>query len=523
MSKLAYPKGRLLLVRDCTVDICLKNNPGAVLLSVLLFWYDNPHKGDFYDAEKGTFTVCRTQEDIEQQACNQIDVKTIHDVAVPFLQLFGFLDIKEKMFGNLYTLDIRHVEDAFAALGKGAEYLKGFLLSSLQLEKFLIELTEDQLEKTLIDKRFLLLQLEKVLIQNREISNCKRGRKPRSQAPLVTDFRNTEIIRDSIEIDTKRDSGAFAPSDFLPQEEFQISHIVFEHCAGNETLYYHSACVDGHYGASEGMVLTAVGEDRAPQGAICGMCQSNVHLAPFSTSEDDNETSYHIAESTIGNIVKPALTLPSKMPSQQTPGTGALPSVAEPPQFGRSHGITSDQAISAPSSRNPEPAQADFPPAGSVASGASTAQATGEPEKPVQQALSTTTEGNVAQERTQEKETAKQKKARLERRRDEIIVLHCQLLGRNVVRSKDELEGARLMAEAGSTDAEITLTYNAYKDHTFWGPQLTLKNVAKLLDTTVRRINGKRYADTDEIADDDYSIAAALKIQERRQAAERGV
>src|SRR5260221_7054060 len=211
MSKLAYPKGRLLLVRDCTVDICLKNNPGAVLLSVLLFWYDNPHKGDFYDAEKGTFTVCRTQEDIEQQACNQIDGKSIHNVAVPFLQLFGFLDIKEKMFGNLYAVNIKQVEAAYAVLPQGPEALKQFLLSSLQLEKFLIELTEDELEKFLIDRKFFLLQLEKVLIRNRNISNCKRGRKPRPQAPLVTDFRNTEIYRDIYENSTKREVGAFAP------------------------------------------------------------------------------------------------------------------------------------------------------------------------------------------------------------------------------------------------------------------------------------------------------------------------
>src|SRR5260221_12988402 len=61
--------------------------------------------------------------------------------------------------------------------------------------------------------------------------------------------------------------------------------------------------------------------------------------------------------------------------SEHTPGAGALPSAADP-FFGR-HGNTSDQAISVSPSLDSEPAQADFPPAGSAASGATTAQASG--------------------------------------------------------------------------------------------------------------------------------------------------
>lgn len=99
------------------------------------------------------------------------------------------------------------------------------------------------------------------------------------------------------------------------------------------------------------------------------------------------------------------------------------------------------------------------------------------PEKPVQQASSTMTEG---------KETAKQKKARIEKRKSEIIALYCELLGRKkIVLSKDNLDGAKLLAEAESSDAEITTTYKAYKEDKFWGKQLHLKNIAKLLDTTV--------------------------------------
>src|SRR5258708_2302631 len=61
--------------------------------------------------------------------------------------------------------------------------------------------------------------------------------------------------------------------------------------------------------------------------------------------------------------------------SEHTPGPGALPSAADP-FFGR-HGNTSDQAISVSPSLDPDPAQADFPPAGSAASGTTTAQVTG--------------------------------------------------------------------------------------------------------------------------------------------------
>ena len=220
-----------------------------------------------------------------------------------------------------------------------------------------------------------------------------------------TSNNGVRITNDSPKNATKERESVFANAS--TPLAFEKSHIIFEHYAGNETLYYHSACIDGHYGASEGMVLTAVGEERAPQEAICGMCQSNVHQAPFS---DDIETSYHIASTAIGNdaeedaptVKMPAIKLngyrqvgkngitsvtfddivQAQTPVEQTPGTPALPPSADPPQFGRSSGIRSDQA-SLPVSVVPEPAQAESPPAGSnPVHVAPTAQATGKPEKP---------------------------------------------------------------------------------------------------------------------------------------------
>ena len=87
------------------------------------------------------------------------------------------------------------------------------------------------------------------------------------------------------ETDSQERAAFWSPNEDARDLSFEKCHIVFEHYAGNETLYYHSACVEGHYGASEGMVLTAVRLERAPQDAICSMCQSKLVLAPF---ENDN-------------------------------------------------------------------------------------------------------------------------------------------------------------------------------------------------------------------------------------------
>lgn len=198
-TKMRYPKGRMVVVRDSTIATCNNNNPGAVLLSVLLFWYDNPHTCDSYDDKEQTFTICRTQAEIEAQACHQIDVKTIHRTAVPLLQLFGYLTVSEKMNGNLYILHMDRIFAAYAAYEKSAEALKNFLKSSLQLDICPIEIPESQIDKILINKTNVQLQLDKILIANRQMSNCKRGRKPKSERGLEAISEETENLRESYE------------------------------------------------------------------------------------------------------------------------------------------------------------------------------------------------------------------------------------------------------------------------------------------------------------------------------------
>lgn len=437
MSKLAYPKGRLLLVRDCTVDICLKNNPGAVLLSVLLFWYDNPHKGDWENPDLHEFCMCRTQAEIEEASCHQIDVKTIHDTAIPLLCLLGYLHVGKKMNGDLYVLHMDRVIAAFAAYEQSLkqhdpDILKNHIRSLLQLESALIEMTEDELESALINKSRLYILLARALIRIREGSNCKRGRKPRPQAAQEANSENTEIYRDSIEISTKRNKGdAFASHAFLPEED------VFSE------------------------------EDEPPP---------TVHRMPAIKLNGANQNGHH----------RPADLHPDNTPD--------VDSVRSPEHESRQGNVQ----------QTPLPVQA-----APVTPPNSEPRASGErgtPEKPTQQASSTQVEG---------KETAKQHKARIDKRKSEIIALYCELLGRKkIVLSKDNLDGAKLLAEAESSDAEITQTYNRYKNDKFWGPQLTLKIIAKLLDTTV---TSDKPAAPPGQEENPYTITALLKRQAQQQ------
>lgn len=299
MSKLAYPKGRLLLVRDCTVDICLKNNPGAVLLSVLLFWYDNPHKGDWENEGLHEFCMCRTQAEIEEASCHQIDVKTIHDTAIPLLRLLGYLHVGKKMNGDLYVLHMDRVIASFAAYEQSLKQhdpaiLKNHIRSLLQLESALIEMTEYELESALINKSRLYRLLERTLIRIREDSNCKRGPKTRPQQVAEAVSENIEIIRDSIEIYTKREESAFAPLSLETSEENDVLTERFPD--GNLRIYRKSGKSIGE--------LIPIGTDTSEglrelitvEGSLEEEDETVKHKAVRP-----NETPYHIAEGAIGN------------------------------------------------------------------------------------------------------------------------------------------------------------------------------------------------------------------------------
>ncbi len=223
----SFPEESILLVRPCLVAICHDNRPAAKLLSVLLYRHSirqehqsdaesiNEVRGD--NSQDTTFRIYRKQSKLVTDMCNEITEKTLHDVAIPVLQLLGYLDVDETPAIHCYDLHIDVVVNALVAYKQGPKQLQQMLQSNLQLEKFLISI---QLEKVLINKKNFQLALEKVLIANRNISNNKRGRKPRPDAPQEPQSEEAQI---NIEIDSKignREEGMSSPNvDDAPASE----------------------------------------------------------------------------------------------------------------------------------------------------------------------------------------------------------------------------------------------------------------------------------------------------------------
>jgi hypothetical protein len=188
-----FPEESILVVRPCLKRMCLDNKPAAKLLSVLLYRY-SIRKEAKEDAENinevktangetpdqdTSFRIYRKQSQIVTDMVDEIDEKTLHDVAVPTLQLLGYLDIEEHPGMHCYIVHYDRVVAGISAYKKGAKALESFLKEIPQLEKVLISV---QLEKVRINKRNFQLEIEKILIGNRENSNCKRGRKVKSKA-----------------------------------------------------------------------------------------------------------------------------------------------------------------------------------------------------------------------------------------------------------------------------------------------------------------------------------------------------
>src|SRR5258708_2533043 len=194
-----FPEDKFLAVRTCLVAICMGNRPAANLLSILLFRYnlrmenkDDAENKNAVKASKGespdqdtSVRIFRTQAQLVEDMCGEITEKTLHDTAVPMLQLLGFLDLEEHMIANCYILHVDLVQQALSLYLPGKKeqpQLENFLIEHMQLEKFLI--TSDELENFLINRKIFQSGLEKVLIQNRKFSNQQRGRKLSADVPL---------------------------------------------------------------------------------------------------------------------------------------------------------------------------------------------------------------------------------------------------------------------------------------------------------------------------------------------------
>lgn len=220
-----FPEESVLLVRPSLKRICLDNKPAAKLLSVLLYRYSirkearedaqnhnevKQARGETPDQDT-TFRIFRKQAQLVTDAIDEMDEKTLHDVAVPTLQLLGYLDIEEHPGVYCYIVHRDRVQEAICAWKKSPKHLERFLKQIPQLEKVLIGV---QLEKVLINKKLFSLELEKILIANRNISHNKRGRKTRQERAGEAQSEEPQI---GIEIDSEIDeeeregTGAFAP------------------------------------------------------------------------------------------------------------------------------------------------------------------------------------------------------------------------------------------------------------------------------------------------------------------------
>lgn len=210
------PEETILVVRPSFNAICWGVKPAAKLLGTLLYRYSirAEHQSEAQNmnevkraigeeaTQDTTCTIYRKQSQLVADMCDEVTEKTLHDTAVPALQLLGYLDLEEHMQCNSYTLHIDRIEAALQVYKDDRGQLENFLISSLQLEKFLISTDKgpDRLEKVLIDKKYFLSRLEKVLIWNRNISYYHRGRKPSPEERGRGKKKNPKI---SIEITKK--------------------------------------------------------------------------------------------------------------------------------------------------------------------------------------------------------------------------------------------------------------------------------------------------------------------------------
>ena len=203
-SNIPYPDERLLIIRPCHVSLCLGVHCAAKALAALLYRYSQSCSNEAKEIEQDTtFNIRCKQSDLIRDMIGEITEKTLHDTAIPWLQLLGYLEVEELPGKNCYILHIGRIFKGLEAYKQDLKnkthcQLENFLIDIPELEKILIEVKE--LEIFLINKKNFLLQLEKVRIGNRNISNCQRGRKPRPQAALEGDSSSLRFIEIQLEI-----------------------------------------------------------------------------------------------------------------------------------------------------------------------------------------------------------------------------------------------------------------------------------------------------------------------------------
>src|SRR6266702_6931223 len=126
-----YPENeRILVVRPCLKTICLGVKPAAKLLSALLYQARN------CSDEEPSFTIQWTQEQVIKAVCEEFTSKTLHDTAIPCLELLGYLEVDTSSYVYQYTLHLDLIHRALEVYN-----------TPVELEKFLIVCIRSQLEK----------------------------------------------------------------------------------------------------------------------------------------------------------------------------------------------------------------------------------------------------------------------------------------------------------------------------------------------------------------------------------------
>ena len=293
--------------------LCYFIKPAAKLLGVLLYRYSirQEHQQDAENinevaaaqGKEGTqdtsFYIYRRQSQLVADMVDEMTEKTLHDVAIPTLQLLGYLDVDETPIIHKYDLHVNIVREALAAYKKNPVELFEFLLGHLQLEKFLID---EKLEEVLINKKKFSLALEKVLIANRKSSNNKRGRKTRQERALLANSGDPQI---SLEIDSEIGN---------KEERVASPHVDATAHAFNETSYHIASAAIGNDAEEDAPTV------KMPAIKLNG---ANTHADSVVHPDLPNGSDRGDTPGIRGSV-------PDR-PVEHTPGTPALPSATEPP------------------------------------------------------------------------------------------------------------------------------------------------------------------------------------------------
>lgn len=272
----SFPEENVLIVRPSLKAICYQIGPAAKLLAALLYRYSirQEHQAEAENIndlrgnndQDTTCKIYRRQSQLVEDMCGEITEKTLHDVAVPTLQVLGYLDVEEHMACNCYILNIPAIEVAMDIYKKHPECLDKFLADNMPLEKFLIDKNfflsaqkdENGLEIFLIDKKKFQSGLEKFLIQIRKSSNCRRGRKGSLEAGSRHQKKSPKSnIRDSRDSNSEseyRTSSSHSQDEHThteSQEEKGNENLSDAQCQGDQTRNNTQEGIDGHARASK--------------------------------------------------------------------------------------------------------------------------------------------------------------------------------------------------------------------------------------------------------------------------------